>query len=113
METRITTVDTGDVDELIALRKWLMDEEELRGRVTLVRKPIGTSELGAPFEAISLAVGTSGIAAALSRSLITWLQVRRSNLRIKVTKNSRTIEVEASNIEDARAILDDLLSDSL
>jgi Effector Associated Constant Component 1 len=58
-EIQISQVD--DVTEFAALRKWLHDERALTGLVRAVRRQPGETELGAAFDLLTVALGSSGV----------------------------------------------------
>lgn len=112
MDARVEIAGDDVAEQVGALWTWLNDEDELRGKVSPVRRRVGETELGGVSDALTVVLSSAGVGAALSRSLITWLQVRRSNVRIIVVAGKRRVELEATNIEHARPLLEDLLRDS-
>ncbi|MFG2862185.1 hypothetical protein [Streptomyces sioyaensis] len=99
---RIRT-DNG-ADELRSLLAWLQGDDALRGQVRLERAPIGSDEMGGLVDALTVALGSGGIGAALASSLTTWISQRRSDVKFTVTaRNGQSIEVDAKRV-DAQAL---------
>ncbi|MEU9123441.1 hypothetical protein AB0C96_26825 [Streptomyces sp. NPDC048506] len=99
---RIRT-DNG-ADELRSLLAWLQGDDALRGRVRLEHAPIGSDEMGGLVDALTVALGSGGIGAALASSLTTWISQRRSDVKFTVTtRNGQSIEVDAKRV-DAQAL---------
>jgi hypothetical protein len=89
-----------EAGELAALLDWLRAEPKLAGAIREARTPPGPGELGGAAEALVVALGPGGAAGALAGSLFGWLRTRRPSLKVTVTKGSRSITVEASDIRD-------------
>lgn len=102
----------GGVDELTALADWLRQERALRGAVRLVARPPRPGELGGAFELITVALGAGGVGAALAESLSVWLGNRRSDVKVSVSVGDRTVEVEASRVADAPALIREVLAEA-
>ncbi|MFD7020603.1 hypothetical protein [Streptomyces sp. NPDC059928] len=85
---------------MTALVGWLRTERELEGAVHVVRSDIAETELGSGLDVISVAVGSGGVGAALAQSLSAWLRTRRSDVRVTLTANGRTVEVDARRVSD-------------
>lgn len=92
------TVD--EAGELAALLEWLQGERGLAGAIREVRRPPRPSELGGMVEALAVALGTGGAAGTFARSLFAWLRTRRPSLTVTITKDGRSIAVEASQARD-------------
>ncbi len=86
------------IGETAALWEWLRGEEQLRGRVRAVASPPGEGELGGAIEVLQVALGTTGAAGVLARSLTVWLRTRRSDLKVTVARGGDTTTVEVSNL---------------
>ncbi|WTW96697.1 hypothetical protein OG216_26525 [Streptomycetaceae bacterium NBC_01309] len=102
----------GGVDELTALADWLRQERVLRGSVRLVARAPRPGELGGAFELITVALGAGGVGAALAESLSVWLGNRRSDVKVSVSVGDRTVEVEASRVADAPALIREVLAEA-
>lgn len=94
-------IDVDEVGELAALLEWLRGEPGLAGAVREVRPPPGPGELGGAVEALVVALGPGGAAGALAGSLFGWLRTRRPSLKVTVTKDTRSVTVEASEVRDS------------
>jgi Effector Associated Constant Component 1 len=93
-------IDVDEVGELAALLEWLRGERGLAGPIREVRPPPGPGELGGAVEVLAVALGAGGAAGTLARSLFGWLRTRRPSLKITVTKGTRSITIEASEVRD-------------
>jgi hypothetical protein len=73
------TMTDGSPDELRALRAWLVQEEQLRGRVTLT--PAGPPEpgtLGVALEVLSVSIESGGAVTVLIAGIMSWIRQRYS-----------------------------------
>lgn len=96
----------GDVvSELASLAGWLRGERELAGRVRVVYEQAGEGELGGALDVVSVAVGSGGVGVALSQTLSAWLRTRRSDVKLTITAEGRTIEVDARRVADAADLI--------
>ncbi|MCX4429552.1 effector-associated constant component EACC1 [Streptomyces mirabilis] len=88
-------------DELRSLREWLLNEEELRGRVRLVDGPVAPGTLGSGVEALAVILAPGGIATAVASVLIAWIRHRTSDVTLKVTRPDGTsYELSATDVPD-------------
>jgi hypothetical protein len=99
----------GTGDDLIALGKWLGDEDELRGRVRAVRGPIGETELGLAVEALTIALGAGGAGTVLASSLKTWLMTRQTRAKITVESADRSVTLDIETVADVAPVLAQIL----
>lgn len=98
----------GTDDELRQLAQWLRDEDELRGRVTLMEQPISPGHMGGVLDTIQVVL-TSGTAGSLVTSIIAWLGHRRATGKVTVkipTARGQVIEMRCGSADDAQDILD-------
>jgi hypothetical protein len=102
-------VDGGDADELRGLFRWLGDEQELRGRTRLLHAHIGETDLGGVADAVSVAVGAGGAGTALASALVTWLQTRRTAVRLRVQRGDQTVVLDLQTRENVLPLLERLL----
>jgi hypothetical protein len=102
-------VDSGDNDELLGLHQWLRDERDLRGSVRLMPAPIGEEQLGGITDVIAVAVGTGGTGTVLASSLITWLQTRRSVVRLEVRRGKEKVILDIQTSERVLPLIERLL----
>jgi hypothetical protein len=121
VDVEIVVDDDPFGDELRNLRGWLLDEVELRGRVSLRERPTGQDTLtgGIP-EAVVVAVAAAGVGgtAALVRTLgnvlVAWLKTRRGQVDITVTGSDgakvdlKTKDVRGLDADGVRDLLDEL-----
>jgi hypothetical protein len=102
-------VEGDDGEESRALGRWLGEERELRGRVSVVNGPPGPTELGSVAEVVSVALGADGAGTVLASSLITWLQSRRTRARITVETARQKVTLELATVDDVRPLLEKVL----
>lgn len=98
-----------EVGELAALVGWLRTERELEGAVQVVRREVAETELGSGLDVITVALGSGGVGVALAQSLSAWLRARRSDVKVTVTANGRTVEVDARRVSDPIALINRVL----
>lgn len=72
----LTMTDSGP-DQLRALRAWLTQEEQLRGRVTLIQEgPPEPGTLGVALEALSVSIESGGAVTVLIAGIMSWIRQR-------------------------------------
>ena len=108
MDVQVRVADGGS-DALTALGTWLSGENELRGRVQVVRGPIGGTELGSLPELLTVALGAGGAGTALAASLRTWLLTRRTSARITVEAGGRSVSLDIQTVGDVAPLLEQVL----
>jgi len=108
MEIRVR-IASGSIEELTALREWLNNEDELRGRCRLVRAPIGSNELGSIPELLTVALSAGGAGTVLASSLITWLQTRKTTAKITVEADGRSVSLDIETVRDVGPVLQQIL----
>ncbi|HEX3589248.1 MAG TPA: hypothetical protein VHV74_06415 [Pseudonocardiaceae bacterium] len=98
-----------DDDDLRRLANWLRDEDELRGRVSLVNRPPAPGQMGATLDVLQVAVASGGVASVAVTSLFGWLShrgtARKVTLRLRAD-NGREIAVTCGSPDDLGAVLD-------
>jgi hypothetical protein len=80
------TMTDGSLDDLRALRAWLSEEEQLRGRVALTQD--GAPEpgtLGPALEALSVSIGSGGAVTVLITGIMSWIRQRSGQRRPSTT----------------------------
>jgi hypothetical protein len=102
---RIAVLDPDGEIDLRSLLDWLRHEDELRGRVALEQATPRSGEMGGLVDALVVALGSGGAGAVLARSLSTWLQQRRSDVKVTITSHDRTVELDAARVPDAQALI--------
>jgi Effector Associated Constant Component 1 len=105
MDAEIRVSSGDDVAEFAALWAWLRGERALVGTVRAEQKPPAETELGGVFDVLAVSLGSGGAGVALAKSLVTWLQTRRSDVRITVTGPSGEVTLEANRVKDGDALL--------
>ena len=91
----------GGLPELGDLGKWLSGEDELRGRVTALRRPPVDGELGLVADVLQVALAPGGAAMALTTALITWIRHRSTKLSIKLTHaDGSTTEIDVDKYRE-------------
>jgi hypothetical protein len=67
------------------MSRWLMDEPELRGKVSERRPPMSETELGGVADVLIVALASGGAASVLAASLREWFaQPRRSDVSVRI-----------------------------
>jgi len=96
MDVEIAVSGSGDArGELVALRQWLIREDDYRGRVDFAPAAIGEGELGALQEILLAAIAAGGLN-ALGQTIGVWLQSRRSEVEVTLTtKDGSSLHVSA------------------
>jgi hypothetical protein len=110
MDAEIGIRGGDEIGELASLAGWLRAERELEGAIQLVRGEIAETELGSGLDVISVAVGSGGVGVALAQSLSAWLRTRRADIKVTVTANGRTVEVDAQRVKDPVGLITQVLS---
>ncbi|MGW1288217.1 effector-associated constant component EACC1 [Streptomyces sp. NPDC002586] len=93
MEVQVSLSGSATLEEFVSLVQWLRTERALQGLVRTRRRSPREDELGGAFELISVAIGSGGIATALVSSLQAWLSGRRTEQKIAVTLDGRSVEI--------------------
>lgn len=108
MDAQIRVTDASG-DGLRELASWLSDDDDLRGRVKVVRGPIGETELGSLPELLTVALGAGGAGTALVAALRTWLLTRRTTARITVEAEGRSVSLDIQTVGDVTPLLEQIL----
>ncbi|MGW3202137.1 effector-associated constant component EACC1 [Streptomyces sp. NPDC001118] len=107
---RLSVTGDDSIDELTDLADWLQHEPELRGLITFADPEPGPGELGALADALAVAVGSGGVLTVLAASLRAYVsQPRKSDVRILVRAQGRSVTVEAKRVNDVEALLRETL----
>ncbi|MDY7084117.1 MAG: hypothetical protein SYR96_03330 [Actinomycetota bacterium] len=86
-------------DELRAMRRWLVAEEEFRGRVELVEAPVVPGHLGPALDALSVLLGSSS--GALATMLVEFLRTRKGRVEVTVTRSDgAAVTLNAERVRD-------------
>ena len=97
------------------LRDWLQ-RERIDGLEVKALPPHARpiDAMGLPPEVLEL-VAPGGVVAAIVSSLAAWMKVRRSDIKVRLARKGRIIELDAKNLkeEDIRAILKQFLSEDM
>src|SRR6185437_15452272 len=112
VDVQIQVTGGDQADELAALWRWLQDESELRGYVKPVETPIREGELGGVIDLITVALGSGGAGVTLAKSLNAWLQTRYSDVKVTISAEGRSVELEARHVKDAVPLLREVLRDT-
>jgi hypothetical protein len=86
-------------DQTRSLLEWLIEVEELRGRVKAVESPPRQGTLGPVLEGLAVALGPGGVATALAASLVSWIRHRSGDVELRVTlRDGASVEVSAKRV---------------
>jgi hypothetical protein len=94
-------------DDLRSLARWLLNEDELRGRVEFPDSGLGEGQMGGALEVVTVVV-TSGTAATFVKALFYWLRARASATKVTVklhTKRGVEFVVECGSADDSVKVL--------
>ena len=83
--------ESDEIAALSALRQWLSDEPEFRGRITTGGAQLSDSDMGAVVDVLVVAVGSGGALTMLVSSISSWLQQRRSEVEVEMTTSTGEI----------------------
>lgn len=108
MEARIG-IEKGSLDDLHELLEWLNDESDLRGRTHIVQGPVAETELGSVPDLLAVTLGSGGAGAILASSLITWLQTRKTIVKVRIEAGGRSIMLDLETIHDVTPALHKIL----
>lgn len=96
---------SDSVAELASLAQWLRDERDLAGQIRQVPGPTGPTDLGGVLDTLSVALGSGGVGVALAQSLSAWLRTRRSDVKLTITVEGKTIEIDAHQVADPTELI--------
>ncbi|MFB8282659.1 effector-associated constant component EACC1 [Nocardia colli] len=105
----------GSPDDLVQLLDWFRHDDALRGRIRLPLLRIKGDQMGDLYQVLVVAAGSGGMAAALVRSLTTWLTHRRSDITITVTRaDGAKVDLDAKRVKSIEILreVEKLLDDS-
>lgn len=99
------TVEDGDSGLLHDLRRWLRDEPELRGRIgNHTTRPLPSDAMGLGTEALLAVLAPGGVAVVFAGALVAWVQSRRGDQTITVTRPDGTsVTVSATRVRGLEA----------
>lgn len=101
----VTAQGPQTADELRSLHEWLRQVQELRGTVGRRESPPPPGALGPVLEALTVALGPAGAVTAFGTTVVAWLRLRRSGVRIKVTRaDGASVELAAENLAKLDAV---------
>lgn len=112
MAVRVRVLGDGDVHaDLVSLRNWLVQEDELRGRVEMDDPEVAPGQMGALPEVLAVAVGSGGALTVLAQQTRVWLQQRRSNVQVQIRddESGKTVSVSADHLDDPAGLVRDVL----
>jgi hypothetical protein len=76
--------DPGDLTR--SLRSWLVDRDELRGKVRLAAAVPPPGRLGAVVDTLEVVLGAGGAASVLASAVVSWVRQQRSDIRLTLTR---------------------------
>ncbi|MFG3702926.1 hypothetical protein ACGF5C_34465 [Micromonospora sp. NPDC047620] len=112
MQFDISVASAQPEEDLVSLNRWLGNERDLVGCVTLVGSDPGEEELGGAWDTLAVAVGSGGLFTVVASSLQAWLGNRpRTKVTIKCGKN--TVELDSGRADEVPELLKILMQDEL
>ncbi|MFF2775619.1 hypothetical protein ACFVU3_11990 [Streptomyces sp. NPDC058052] len=99
------TLDAGGAAEADDLRQWLRRDPQLRGlvRSVPVKAPDPGSMSGAVQDLVALVLAPGGLTAAAAAAVVAWLQSRKVNQTVTITRPDGTQVTVTSERIDGRA----------
>ncbi|HKD99277.1 MAG TPA: hypothetical protein VKB69_16995 [Micromonosporaceae bacterium] len=93
--------------EIESLRQFLRTDDELRG-VDIEQHTTVAAEgaMGPITDALMLTFGAGGIGVTVIEAVSAWLKSRRSNVKVKVSSGSRTVEIAVSSTSDPAKVVE-------
>lgn len=114
MNWATAAISAGSKTEAFALKNWLDEIRELRGRSDVVVLPTEPGYQGGVTDVLTVALGSGGAAALLVNALPKWLAMRgkASTLKVKFTREGgmMKVEVEVDQTRDSTALIKEILS---
>jgi hypothetical protein len=107
MDVTVTVLDGRGGDDLRDLGAWLSDQEELRGRVSVVGRPAPSGSLGGLADTLVASLAPGGVAGAFATALVAWIRYRTGNFRTVVRRaDGSQVELTAERVRglDAQAL---------
>lgn len=96
------TVEADNVQsepELRSLRTWLVEEEDLRGRVTLRSGAPVPGTLGPVADILAVSLAPGGVAAVFAGALVSYIRHRTGDATYKLTRaDGSQLEVSARRV---------------
>ncbi|GAA5173568.1 hypothetical protein GCM10023321_75470 [Pseudonocardia eucalypti] len=90
---------SGDPADLRSLNSWLSGRNELRGRVSRRSRAPEPGTMGSVTDVLVVALGPSGVAAALASVLISWIKQRTGEVTLRATcACGRETTIEAKQV---------------
>lgn len=111
MDAQVYVLGGDAVTEYTMLGNWLGSERELAGRVKLVQRLPQEGEMGGVFEVLTVALGSGGAVVAMARSLVAWLQTRRSDIEITIASSEGAtvrLTVHRTKTEDLKSLVQEV-----
>lgn len=105
----LVRLEGGTSEELTELAEWLNAEEQLRGRVSIVRSSIGETELGSVPQLLTVMLGTGGAGTVLASSVKTWLQTRKTKAKVTVQSGERSVTLDIETVGEVAPLIADIL----
>ncbi|MGC4870228.1 effector-associated constant component EACC1 [Micromonospora sp. DT53] len=101
MDVRIMVSAEDQLAALESLQEWLVDDGELRGRVTGHESPPPPGALGPVLDSLLLALAPGSVATALATALISWIRHRGGAVRIEIDlPDGRRVKLEADRVRE-------------
>ena len=91
----IKVLDDEAGDETRSLISWLQLEDELTGaQIRSSGSPIRTGEMGVVTDLVEVAMQPDGIGVGLVTATLTWPSTRQGSMKVSLTKNGQTLQIE-------------------
>ncbi|MFI6662944.1 hypothetical protein ACIBL8_46540 [Streptomyces sp. NPDC050523] len=114
LDVTLSLIDEGaGAEDLAVLRRGLISEPELRGRVGTVRQAPEQGQMSAGvIGLLTVSLTGGGAVAAFVRTLPALLKARRGAATVEVTlPDGRNVKITADSADDAHTLLNSALRD--
>jgi len=114
LDVTLSLLDEGaGAEDLALLRRGLISEPELRGRVGLVRQAPAEGQMSAGvIGLLTVSLAGGGAITAFVRALPALLKARRAAATVELTlPDGRSVKITADSADDANTLLNSALRD--
>lgn len=106
MNVEVIVANEDDEDaRSAALRRWLLVDEELRGRVRFPTRPGAAGSMGPVLDIIDAVVSNGVAMGSLAVAIQAWRDSRPGRPRVIIRRGDVSVEVDGDDPESMRAVL--------
>jgi hypothetical protein len=96
-------LDGAGPDDVSALRRMIGSDTNLRGIQLVPVRQQDSGQMGTGFEVLQAMLGPGGTGVAFAGVLVAWLRSRRKHIKLRITTNNGSAELDAQGINDPAA----------